>query len=208
MIRKIYTEALSHGKCYSWLDYLSNKIGGRLSGSAKSYQAVNFVEMELKMLQVDSVYLQKVMVPHWIRGNKEQGWIIVNERKSQVKICALGGSIATPSEGLSAEVIEVYDWVEMEKLGKENIKGKIVFMNHPMKPEFINTFEAYGEASKYRYGTASKAAALGAVGLVVRSLTLALDDYPHTGVMGYVDSLPKIPACAISTIGAEQLSSA
>jgi len=208
MIRKIYTEALSHGKCYPWLDYLSNKIGGRLSGSAKSYQAVNFVEMELKMLQVDSVYLQKVMVPHWIRGNKEQGWIIVNERKSQVKICALGGSIATPSEGLSAEVIEVYDWVEMEKLGKENIKGKIVFMNHPMKPEFINTFEAYGEASKYRYGTASKAAALGAVGLVVRSLTLALDDYPHTGVMGYVDSLPKIPACAISTIGAEQLSSA
>jgi hypothetical protein len=75
-----------------------------------------------------------------------------------------------------------------------------------MNPKFINTFEAYGEAAKYRYSTAAKAAALGAKGVVVRSMTLSMDDYPHTGAMGYVDSIAKIPACAISTLGAERLS--
>lgn len=206
MIRKIYDEALTNSKCMGWLDFLSNKIGGRLSGSLKASQAVTYVQMELTKLNVDNVTLQEVMVPHWVRGNKEQAWIINNAQKSPVSICALGGSIATPKGGLIGEVVEVYDWLEMEKLGKEVISGKIVFMNHPMNPKFINTFEAYGEAAKYRYGTASKAAALGATGVVVRSMTLSLDDYPHTGAMGYVDSIVKIPACAISTMGAERLS--
>lgn len=208
VIRKIYDEALTNSKCYDWLDFLSNRIGGRLSGSVQANQAVSFVQMELTKLKLDAVNLQEVKVPHWVRGAKEQAWIISNTQKTPVSICALGGSIATPKGGLSGEVIEVYDWVEMEKLGREVINGKIVFMNHPMKPTFINTFEAYGEAAKYRYGTAAKAAALGAKGVVVRSMTLSMDDYPHTGAMGYVDSISKIPACAISTIGAERLSGA
>lgn len=206
MIRKIYDEALTNSKCMGWLDYLSNQIGGRLSGSLNASQAVTYVQMELTKLNVDNVSLQEVMVPHWVRGNKEQAWIINNTQKSPVAICALGGSIATPKGGLIGEVVEVYDWEEMEKLGKEVISGKILFMNHPMNPKFINTFEAYSEAAKYRYSTASKAAALGAKGVVVRSMTLSLDDYPHTGAMGYVDSIIKIPACAISTMGAERLS--
>ncbi|MBK7967139.1 MAG: M20/M25/M40 family metallo-hydrolase [Bacteroidetes bacterium] len=206
MIRKIYDEALTNSKCMGWLDFLSNQIGGRLSGSLKASQAVTFVQMELTKLNVDQVTLQEVMVPHWVRGNKEQAWVTSNTKKTMVSICALGGNVATPKGGLIGEVVEVYDWLEMEKLGRDVISGKIVFMNHPMNPKFINTFEAYGEAAKYRYGTAAKAAALGAKGVVVRSMTLSLDDYPHTGAMGYVDSIGKIPACAISTIGAERFS--
>lgn len=205
-IRRIYDEALTGSKCYGWLDYLSNKIGGRLSGSKEAAQAVNYVHMELTKLSLDSAVLQEVMVPHWVRGAKEQAWIETGSRKVVLNICALGGSIATPKGGLVAEVVEVYDWEEMEKLGAGRLSGKIVFMNHPMKPEFINTFEAYGEAAKYRYGTAMRAAKYGALGVVVRSMTLAMDDYPHTGAMGYVDTIPKIPACAISTRGAEMLS--
>jgi Peptidase family M28 len=206
MIRKIYDEALTKGKCYDWLDYLSNRIGGRLSGSTQAAQAVNYVQMELTKLNVDAVTLQEVMVPHWVRGPKEQAWISSNTQKTLVSICALGSSIATPKGGLIAEVVEVSNWEEMEKLGNEMINGKIVFMNHPMKPTYINTFEAYGEAAKYRYSTTSKAAALGAKGVVVRSMTMAMDNNPHAGAMGYVDSIAKIPACAISTMGAERLS--
>lgn len=206
VLRSIYDEVLTKGRCYSWLDYLSNQIGGRVSGSPEAARAVQYVNLELKKTGADTVILQEVMVPHWARGGKEEAWINLEGKKVPVNITALGGSIATPANGLAAEVVEVRDWEEMEKLGKERIKGKIVFMNHPMKPEFINTFEAYGEAAKYRYSTAMKAAKLGAAGVVVRSMTLALDDHPHTGAMGYDDSIPKIPGCAISTKGAELLS--
>lgn len=206
MIRKIYNEALTNSKCYSWLDYLSNSIGGRLSGSTQAAQTVNYVQMELTKLNVDAVTLQDVMVPHWVRGPKEQAWINSNNQKTTVSICALGGSIATPKGGLVEEVVEVSNWEEMQNLGSEVIRGKIVFMNHPMIPTFINTFEAYGEAAKYRYSTASKAAALGAKGVVVRSMTMAMDNNPHAGAMGYDELIEKIPACAISTLGAERLS--
>ncbi|MFN8154951.1 MAG: M20/M25/M40 family metallo-hydrolase [Bacteroidia bacterium] len=206
VIRKIYDEVLTHGHCYAWLDYLSNQIGGRVSGSPEAAKAVQYVNLELKKTGADTVILQEVMVPHWVRGGKEEAWINTDGKKVSVNITALGGSIATPKGGLVAEVVEVRDWEEMEKMGKERISGKIVFMNHPMKPEFVNTFEAYGEAAKYRYSTAMKAAKLGAAGVVVRSMTLALDDHPHTGAMGYDDSIPKIPGCAISTKGAELLS--
>lgn len=205
-IRNIYDFALKQGKCYSWLDFLSNRIGGRLSGSPEAAQAVNYVRMEMVKLNPDEVQLQEVMVPHWVRGSKEQGWMDMNGRKQPLSICALGGSVPTPKGGIIAPVVEVADWDELEKLGAAGVTGKIVFMNHPMKAEFINTFEAYGEASRYRWGTATRAAKLGAIGVVVRSMTLSLDDHPHTGAMGYDENVPKIPACAISTMGAEQLS--
>ena len=97
---------------------------------------------------------------------------------------------------------------ELEKAGKENIKGKIVFFNFPMNPANYNTFHSYGEAVRYRWSGASRAAKYGAIGAVIRSMTLAMDDFPHTGSMGYTDSLPKVPACAISTKGATMLSDA
>lgn len=205
-IRRIYDEVLTNSRCYGWLDFLSNRIGGRLSGSPQAAQAVDYVKLEMSKLMLDSVWLQELMVPHWVRGEKETGWMVVKGNKTPLTVCALGGSIATPPAGISGEVVEVRDWEELEKLGESGVKGKIVFMNHPMKPQFINTFEAYGEAAKYRGGTASRAARFGAKAVIIRSMTLALDDHPHTGGMSYVDTIPKIPACAISTVGAELLS--
>ncbi|MFM9055352.1 MAG: M20/M25/M40 family metallo-hydrolase [Bacteroidota bacterium] len=205
-IRGLFDEILRNGRCYGWLDYLANTIGGRLSGSPEAARAVEYVYIQMKQLGVDSVWKQEVMVPHWVRGGKESASILSQGKKTDVRICALGGSVPTPAEGLSAGVVEVHDWDELEKLGRERVAGRIVFMNHPMKSEFINTFDAYGEAGRYRWGTAMRAGKLGAVGVIVRSMTLAMDDYPHTGAMGYDDSIPKIPACAISTRGAETLS--
>lgn len=206
MLHRIYDEALTNGKCYRWLELLTSRYSGRVSGSPQAARAVEYVRMELSRLNADSVLLQEMMVPHWVRGAKEQGWIISEGKRTPISVCALGGSIATPAGGLSGRVVEVRNWEEMEKLGSSVLKDKIVFMNHPMIPTFINTFEAYSEAARYRYGTAMRAAKYGALGVIVRSMTLALDDYPHTGAMGYVDSLPKIPACAVSTKGAEMLS--
>jgi len=205
-IRRIYDEVLTNSRCYGWLDFLSNRIGGRLSGSPQAAQAVDYVKLEMNKLLLDSVWLQEVMVPHWQRGEAEAGWMVVKGKKTPLSVCALGGSIATSTAGISGEVVEVHDWDELEKLGEPGVKGKIVFMNHPMKPQFVSTFDAYGEAAKYRGGTASRAAKLGAKAVIVRSMTLALDDHPHTGGMSYVDSIAKIPACAISTVGAELLS--
>jgi len=208
MIAKIYKEALTKSDCYQTLDYLSNNIGGRLAGSPQAAAAVEYTKQIMKQYSFDTVYLQPVMVPHWVRGEKESAAIILPAQmgKEPVKICALGGSIATPENGLSAQVIEVKSFEELKRLGKKAVQGKIVFYNRPMDAEKIHTFHAYGGAVDQRWKGAMEAAQYGAVGVVVRSMTLALDDEPHTGSMAYADSLPKIPACAISTIGAERLS--
>ena len=209
VIRNIYTEALSNGKAYGWLDFLTNNIGGRLSGSEEAAKAVLFVEEELNKINPDRVFKQEVIVPHWVRGEKESAEFLMSNKKSVVvSICALGGSISTPKEGVKAKVVEVKNFEELDKLGMEKIKGKIVFFNHPMDPSNYSTFDSYGEAVRYRWGGASKAAKYGAVGAIIRSMTLSLDDYPHTGSMGYNDSFPKVPTCAISTIGAATLSAA
>jgi len=150
------------------------------------------------------------MVPKWVRGTFEYASIITGPGMSMnVPVCALGGSIATPASGLRAGVVEVKSFEELERLGKEKIEGKFVFFNRPMPAELINTFEAYSKTVNQRTQGAAKAARLGAVGVIVRSLNLRLDDYPHTGSMRYGD-LPnsmRIPAAAISTNGAQLLSS-
>jgi hypothetical protein len=211
MIRKIYDEALLNGKSYRWLDYLSNEIGGRLSGSIEADRAVRYTESELKKLGLDKVWLQPVMVPKWTRGAKEYAYIETAEGISSVtNVCALGGSVATPALGLKAEVVEVKDFEELAALGREKIAGKIVFYNRPMQANLISTFAAYGGCVNQRYAGAQEAAKYGAVGVVVRSMNLRLDDYPHTGAMSYGDTPEKdrIPACAISTNGADYLSNA
>jgi len=208
IIRQIYDEALVNGKAYSWLEHMCVTIGPRLSGSTNANKAVDYLFIELNKLKVDRVFKQDVMVPHWIRGEKEIAWYLSNGKKEIVNVTALGGSIGTGDNGVSAPIVQVNDWEEMTKLGKEKISGKIVFMNHVMNPKYINPFQAYGESAKYRYATASKAVVLGAKAVVVRSMNVSVDDYPHTGAMGYVDSLPRIPSCAISTFGAEKLSAA
>lgn len=208
MIRKIYTEALTNGKSYSNLDYLSNKIGGRLSGSPEAQKAVDWTFRAMKEAGADTVYLQECMVPHWVRGEKEIGKVIssIPSENKTIPIAALGGSIGTSSKGITAPVIEVMGIEGLEKAGKKNIEGKIVLFNKPMNAEFIETFLGYRDVVSQRWAGASEAAKYGAVAVLVRSCTTLKDDHPHTGAMGYTDSLHKIPACAISTNGADWLS--
>jgi hypothetical protein len=206
-LKEIYKSSLTNSKCYSWLDYLSNTIGARLSGSANAEKAVQYTESQLQTLGFDRVYLQEVMVPKWVRGEKETAYILDNKTKINIPVCALGGSVATPKNGIIAEVIEVNGIKELESLG-EKIKGKIVFYNRPMEPENIETFKSYGSCVDQRFAGAKEASKYGAVATIVRSMNLRLDDLPHTGVQGYGD-IPKsqyIPAAAISTNGAELLS--
>lgn len=206
-IKEIYKSALTNSKCYSWLDHLSNSIGSRLSGSANAEKAVLYTKGEMEKMGFDKVYLQEVMVPKWVRGEKETAYILDNKIKINVSICALGGSIATPKNGLTAEVIEVHGLDELAKLG-DKLKGKIVFFNRPMNPENIETFKSYGGCVDQRSAGAREAAKFGAVGTIVRSMNMRLDDLPHTGAQGYGD-LPKsqyIPTAAISTNAAELLS--
>ena len=207
IIRNFYNEALTNGKAYDWLDFLSNKIGGRLSGSQEAARAVKWSEMMLNSLKVDRVYKQLCMVPHWVRGAKEKAFVIKGDKKTEVAICALGGSIATPKGGITAEVVEIKTWDELKKLGEQGaLKGKIVFYNMPWDQTQINTFDAYGKAVEPRWAGAQRAAPYGAVAIVTRSAASDISKFPHTGSMSYVDSVNKIPACAISTFDANFLS--
>lgn len=209
VIRQLYDMALSDGKSYEWLDHISNKIGARLSGSIGEERMIKYTEERLKELGLDKVWLQPVMVPKWTRGFKEYAYFEAKTgQKTEVEILALGGSVPTPSLGIKAEVVEVQDFDELEKLGREKIAGKIVFFNRPMDPTEIQTFTAYSGASNQRFSGGVQAAKYGAVGVIVRSLSLKIDKVPHTGSMGYGD-LPenqKIPAAAISTWDADLLS--
>ena len=208
MLKDIYTFSLTNSSCYSWLDDLSNKIGSRLSGSVGAQKGVEYTKQQLETLGLDKVFLQEVMVPKWVRGEKESAYILDNKNKVSVPVCALGGSIATSKSGLTAEVIEVHSLKELETLGTDKIKGKIVFYNRAFESENIDAFTSYGNCVDQRYYGARDAAKMGAVGTIVRSMNFRLDDFPHTGAQSYGD-LPKdkyIPTAAISTNGAELLS--
>ncbi len=210
ILKKLYDTSLLNGKSYAWLDYLSNQIGGRLSGSVNAQKAVEWGEKELKELGIDKVWLQSVMVPKWTRGVTEFAYIETEPgRTTNVPICALGGSVPTPIGGIKAPIIEVKGIEDLRKLGSDQITGKIVFFNRPMQADLIETFKAYGGCVDQRYSGAAEAANFGAVGVIVRSMNLRLDDFPHTGSMSYGDlpDMDKIPAAAISTNGADLLSS-
>lgn len=209
-LKKIYDTSLLNGKSYAWLDYLSNQIGGRLSGSVNAQLAVEWGEKELKELGIDKVWLQPVMVPKWTRGVTEFAYIETEPGvTTNVPICALGGSVPTPIGGVKAPIIEVQGLEDLKKLGEEQIKGKIVFYNRPMQADLIQTFQAYGGCVDQRYSGATEASKYGAIGVIVRSMNLRQDDFPHTGAMSYGDlkDVDKIPAAAISTNGADLLSS-
>ena len=210
MIQRIFDQALTDDKAYEWLRYLTQNIGGRLSGSVQAEQAVSYTYDQLRSMGLDRVEKQPVMVPKWVRGPKEYAYFETETGKTtSVPVCALGGSVATPGLGVKATVIEVKGLAGLEALSAEQVRGKIVFFNEPMDPKLIATFSAYGKAGSQRTSGPAAAARKGAVAVIVRSLNLALDDFPHTGVTQYGD-LPKkqwIPAAAISTNAAELLSS-
>jgi hypothetical protein len=208
-LKHIYDMALTEGKAYDWLNYISNQIGGRLSGSVQAQQAVEYAKQQMESLGLDRVWLQPVMVPKWVRGTPEFAYFETTPgMTTNIPICALGGSVATPPGGIKANLVEVHGLEELKSLGRQKLEGKIVFFNRPMDPKKIQTFEAYSDCVDQRTSGAAEAAKYGAVGVIVRSMNLRLDDFPHTGTMSYGDTPLKdrIPAAAISTNGAELLS--
>lgn len=206
-IKKLSDEIMTNGKAYENLRFLCKKIGPRLSGSANAQKAVEATARMLREAGADTVYLQPCMVPHWVRGEKESGYIkLADGSRYKLNLCALGNSVGTGKKGIESSIIEVRNFAELDALGENVIKGKIVFYNFPMNPTYIRTFRAYGESGAYRGRGPSKAAKYGAIGAIVRSLASNIDDHPHTGSTTYNDSFPKIPAIAISTKDAEWLS--
>lgn len=203
--RKIFDEIMLHGEAYDWLHDLCKDVGHRLSGSPQADMAVRWGEAEMKAFGFDKVWLQEVMVPHWERGQKEYGELLGH---GQFEILALGGSIATPEAGITAQVVEVSDFEEMKKLGTDFIKGKIVFFNHIFPQNVVGGFDGYGEAGPYRWYGPEEASKMGAIASITRSVSSAYDEFPHTGTTGFRRGGEPIPCVAISTMGADELSAA
>ncbi len=208
MLRKIYNQVLTDGRCYPWLESLTSGVGHRLSGSPNAAKAVTWTRAVLDTLGLDTVWLQPCMVPHWVRGAAEQVRVVdAKAGPFDLHVLALGGSVGTSGPGLRGNVVEIKTWPELDSLGKQHkLQGKIVFYNRPMDPTRVRTFEAYGGAVDQRVYGASRAAKYGATAVLVRSMTLALDDVPHTGTLIYDSTTLRIPAVAISTKDAERLS--
>lgn len=204
---RIFRKALADNRAYEMLYELTTNIGHRLSGSPQAAQAVEWSKNMMERLGFDRVWLEPVMVPRWVRGNVEEASVLASGARKAIplKVTALGGSIGTPPKGITAEVVEVTSFEELRVLG-EKAQGKIVFFNRPMDRTLFNTFEAYGRAVNQRGRGAIEAARAGGVAALVRSMTTRIDDFPHTGGMGYVDTIPKVPAAAMSTKDAELLS--
>ncbi len=191
----IITSALENRQTYSLLEELCS-IGPRLSGSENSLKAIHWAENKMKELDFDNVWLQPVMVPHWERGNIETAQIPGGKFAGrELNICALGGSIGTDDNGITAPVFEVKNLDQIDSV-KEKVKGKIVFINEPMDESLVNTFSAYGKAVRKRLFGADRASKYGAVAVIIRSITTKHDNVPHTGIMIYRDTIKTIPEVA------------
>ncbi|MBI1223515.1 MAG: M28 family peptidase [Bacteroidetes bacterium] len=205
-IARIFETALTQGRAYPDLKELCKNAGPRLSGSAEAAKAVELTYTKMQGYDFDTVYRMPVLVPRWERGYESQLMVSTSETKVTVRplpICALGGTVAGSVEG---EVIEVMGWNDLKDIPDEQVKDKIVFFNRPMDARMVYTFGAYGTCVDQRVMGAIWAASKGAKAVVVRSMNLRIDDFPHTGSMAYNDTIPKIPAVAVSTQGAEELS--
>ena len=207
-LRAIYTYNLTQGNCYENLRSLCKDVGNRLSGSHSAQKAVEWAALLMEKTKLDTIYFQRIMVPHWVRGKTELvSW--KNKKGSIVNVncTALGGSVGTNGV-LKGDLIEINNWNQLEEYGEKLIKGKIVFFNRPMNPTYISTGMAYGNCVDQRHNGASRAVEYGAIAVIVRSMTLKFDKNTHTGSMSYTDSTKKIPAVAISTKDAHDLSEA
>lgn len=207
VIASLYKSALTSTAGYENLRELTNKAPHRLAGSEGCALGIKILYSQLLVLHPDTVYLQPVVAQPWERGEKEVVRVeLPSGKKILLRSTALGGSVGSGPKGLTAEVVEVKSFDELKALGAAKVKGKIVFYNFAMDPALFNPGEGYGKAAFQRTAGASEAAKYGAVAVLVRSLTNRIDTFPHTGIMRYVDTLPKIPAIAVCTFDAEQLS--
>ncbi len=206
VLKSIFDEALTDRTAYNNLEYLCKNTKGRIAGSPAAAKAVEFVRDILINSGADSVWLQRVPVPHWVRGIEKCTVSSSVNGEKDLAITALGLSVGTDKNGITAKIIEVHDFDELKSLGSQNIKGKIVFFNRPFDNEQISSFAAYGGAVNQRTAGPSEASKYGAIGVIVRSMTQSLDNFPHTGVTVYAEGVDKIPAVAVSTLDAELLS--
>jgi carboxypeptidase Q len=210
-IKKVQQAALESEYAYRQVAHLSNNIGPRLSGSRQAQAAVEYVAAELRKLGLE-VQLEKVMVPHWVRGEETAALTdypgMAPNTTQKVVLTALGGSVATPNDGLTAEVVVVNNFDELQALGRKGVAGKIVLFNAKFDQQLAdNGFAgpAYGQSVIYRAIGASAAARLGAVAALNRSAGGADYRLPHTGAMRYADDAPKIPAAAVAAEDADLL---
>jgi carboxypeptidase Q len=198
----LVTRALTSRESWSVLSHLTDEIGPRLSGSPNAALAVRYTTEQFRAWGID-VHTEKVMVPHWVRGIETAS--LPSHHDQKIVLTALGGSVATPAKGITADVIELKSFDELKQLGPK-IKGKIVYFHNPMDMELVRSgraFEAYSRAVIYRGNGASRAAEYGAVAVVIRSVGSASLRTPHTGAMHYDPKQPKIPAAALTIEDAE-----
>jgi len=205
-VLRILRAGLADGRAYGNLAELVAVAPHRLSGSPGAAAAVEWGRQAMLREGLENVRLEECLVPRWVRGEVEELTLLepAELAGTRLAILALGGSVATPPEGITAEVIEVQDFDALAALG-EAARGKIVLFDRPMQDERFDTFEAYGGAVDQRARGASRAAAAGAVAALVRSMTTRRDDVPHTGALRYDPELPALPAAAVSTNGAERV---
>ncbi len=170
------------------LSYLCDRIGNRLSGSPGLEKAILWAADQMKSDGLVNVVTPRVKVTHWVRGSESAA--IVEPVSKPMAILGLGGSVATPKKGITAEVVPVANFEELDKKSRSDIEGKIVLFNVP--------YEGYGRTVLYRHTGASRAARLGAAAVLVRSITPVSLQSPHTGALEYTDGLPKIPAAAVT----------
>ena len=206
-IRTIYDLALTESEAYENLRVLCKDVGHRLSGSEGADSAVVWGQRVLEKLELDTIYLQEITVPHWERGRREKAYFYNEKGKNMLDVCALGGSVSTGmNQFIKGDVLEVKSLDEVNNLPDSLVKGKIIFYNRPMDPKKISTFSAYGSCVDQRYSGAIEASKKGAIAVIVRSMNVRQDDFPHTGSMAYEEGVDSIPAFAISTNGADYLS--
>jgi carboxypeptidase Q len=208
-LQRLQQAALTSDYAYRQTGYLSNNIGARLTGSPQAERAVQYVAEEMRKLGLE-VRLQKLTVPHWVRG-EERGELTEFEGMAagstqRIVLTTLGGSIATDAAGLTAEIIVVNSFDELNALGRDKVQGKIVLFNYKFDREMQNAgygLGAYGQATQYRGGGAIAAGKLGAVAVLVRSAGASQNRLAHTGGMRYDPNVTKIPAAAVTFEDAE-----
>jgi carboxypeptidase Q len=204
LARQLLERGLSEQCTYRILARITS-TGPRLAGSSGAAAAVKLTREIMQELGFEAIHLEPTEVPHWVRGPEARARLVSSQLGSTpLSIAAIGGSVPTPDSGLSARVLEVDTFAEL-KARADEARGRIVFFNRPMDPSNLDTFSAYGAAADQRVQGAVEAARFGAKAVLVRSLTMRLDDYPHTGMMRYDPNTPRIPAACVSTKGAELL---
>ncbi|MBS1621662.1 MAG: M20/M25/M40 family metallo-hydrolase [Bacteroidetes bacterium] len=204
-IRRVANEILSNGKAYDNLRDLTKNVGARLAGSPGMVKAEKWGLRVMKESGADKAWLQECMVPHWVRGGQDKAEALYSgSSKKSLYVAALGNSIGSGGKAVSADVIEVTSFNDLESK-KDQVKGKIVFYNYHFNPTFVQTFQSYGDAVRYRSAGASRASKYGAVAVIVRSMSHSTDNFPHTGGMNYDTAYPKIPAVAIGLQDADWL---